>query len=241
MKRFSAAAVVAVVTCLVGVGFASAASITIKSGNAPIGQQDPNVRITALNNFGLLVPNSTAVPYPAWVVSHPLYTVIPGTNYVGFNNWSLGPTTGGAGPTVFETSFRLPDNVTDVSLQLTTRADNGITISLNGAAPFTGTAYAWPNVCGESLYGSVPALSFTVGSGFEEGDENTLAFTVDNCGGPGSTGLDFLGTVSYSLYPTDENECKNGNWRNLVEKDGKQFTNQGDCVSSVDNDNENDG
>jgi hypothetical protein len=234
MKRFAAAAVVVVATCLVGVGFASAASITIKSGNAPIGQLDPNVQITAVNNFGLLVPNSTAVPYPAWVVTHGLYTVIPGTNYVGFNNWTLGPTTGGAGTTVFETSFTLPDNATNVSLQLTTRSDNGITISLNDAPPFTGTAYAWPNVCGGSFYATFPALSFSVSSGFEGGD-NTLAFTVDNCNTPGPTALDFLGTVTYSLYPTDDNECGNGGWHNLVERDGKAFKNQGDCVSSVNN------
>ena len=214
---------------------ALADSITIKSGNAPIWQIDPNIQIVSVDNTGLnpwCDTNNT--PGPAWVVYHPAYTVIPGTNYVGFNNfncygWS---SMAGAGSTVFETSFTLPAGATGVSLQLAVRADNGFMVALNGGTPF-GTQWAYPNdPCGASFYG--PAYptppSFTVTSGFVPG-ANTLSFTVDNCNTPSSVGLDFIGTVSYTpapVLPTSTAQCKNGGWIAYG-----IFKNQGDCVSYV--------
>lgn len=211
---------------------ALADTITIQSGNAPVGQPDPLVQIISVDNTGLAgicaADNSTG---PAWVVAHPAYTVIPGTNYVGFDNTNcLGwGSVGGAGATTFRTQFTVPAGATNVSLQLSVRADNGFTVSLNGGSPFaTDAPYPFPP-CGATFYGPAypTAPTFTVGSGFATG-VNTLDFVVDNCGTPGSTGLDFLGTVTYTLLPTSKDQCKRGNWTTFG-----VFKNQGDCVSYV--------
>ncbi len=215
---------------------ALADTITIQSGNAPLWQPDPNVQIVSVDNTGMAgICAADNSPGQAWVVAHPAYTVIPGTNYVGFNNTNcLGwPTVGGSGSTVYQTQFTLPAGATNASLQLSVRADNGFMISLNGGAPF-GASYAYPNdLCGGTFYG--PAYptppSFTVTTGFVAG-VNTLAFTVDNCVTAGSTALDFLGTVSYSppapVLPTSASQRKNGGWVAFG-----VFKNQGDCVSYV--------
>lgn len=206
MNRIAARLAIAacvLVTALIGAGIASANTITIQSGNGPMWGPDANVQITSVDNTGMAgicaAPNGTG---PASVVAHPAYTVIPGTNYVGFNNTNcLGwLTVGGSGSTVYETTFTLPPGAGDVSLQLYTRSDNGIEISLNGSS-ISGNAHAYPNdPCGSSFYGPAypDPLSFTATSGFAAGT-NTLAFTVDNCNSAGSTALDFLGTITYTV------------------------------------------
>lgn len=214
---------------------ALADSFTIQSGNAPLWQPDPNIQIVSVDNTGLAAicaaGNSTG---PAWVVAHPAYTVIPGTNYVGFNNtncWGW-PTLGGTGSTVFRTTFTLPAGATGVSLQLSVRADNGFMVDLNGGTLF-GTSYAYPNdPCGATFSGGAypTAPSFTLTTGFVPG-VNTLDFTVDNCVTASSTALDFLGMVSYTpapVLPTAAGQCKKGGWLSFG-----VFKNQGDCVSYV--------
>ena len=214
---------------------ALADSITIQSGNAPVWQIDPIIQIVSVDNTGMAgVCAANNAPGPAWVIAHPAYTVIPGTNYVGFNNVNcLGsPSMAGAGSTVFETSFTLPAGATGVSLQLAVRADNGFMVALNGGTPF-GTQWAYPNdPCGATFSGSAYPTppSFTVTSGFVTG-VNTVSFTVDNCNTPSSTGVDFIGTVSYnraSVLPASTAQCKNGGWTSYG-----IFKNQGDCVSYV--------
>jgi hypothetical protein len=63
---------------------------------------------------------------------------------------------------------------------------------------------------------------------------NTLEFDVNNCGGgPNPTGVDYTATASYTLAPIATDDCKNGGWQNLTDRNGRSFKNQGDCVSYV--------
>lgn len=235
LRRVLSAVLASAALAVVLAPSALADSFTIQSGNAALGQPDPNVQIVSVDNTGLAaICAANNVPGPAWVVSHPAYTVIPGTNYVGFNNTNcLGwPTVGGTGSTVYRTTFTLPAGATGVSLQLSVRADNGFMVDLNGGS-LSGTGYvSSSSFCGETFsgYWYPTAPSFTVTSGFVPG-VNTLDFTVDNCLSAGSTALDFLGTVSYTpapVLPTEAGQCKKGGWLSFG-----VFKNQGDCVSYV--------
>jgi hypothetical protein len=214
------------------VASAATTSITFGSGvGLTVGQQDPSVQIVSANTTGIEPGCTTPTTGPAVVlVKHNAYAApFSGTSYVGYPAScpdAASPSYGGTGATVFRTTFEVPAGVR-ASLQLSVQADNGIDIALNGTS-FTGTAYAYPTVCGGS-FGGTP-LSFTVGSGFVTG-LNTLDFTVDNCGIAGPNALDFQATVTFSTAPpapTNKDQCKNGGWQSFG-----GFKNQGDCVSFV--------
>jgi len=56
----------------------------------------------------------------------------------------------------------------------------------------------------------------------------------------GATGIDFLGTLTYTRLPVTKDDCKNGGWMNLRTANGEPFRNQGQCVSYVNHVNHDD-
>lgn len=172
------------------VSAASAATITLQSGNGVIGGADAAVQVVADTNAG------TAEPRPANIVAkHPNWApAIDASTPSTESQWvSYAPGGASGSPstlaTTYETSFTLPAGATNVALSVSVLADNRAEVSLNGIALGAQSG----------CYGfSEPASTFTTTSGFVPG-VNTLSFDVANpanCGA-GPSGLDFVATVTF--------------------------------------------
>lgn len=253
----SAIAFMAVVVLAAAVSPASAASITIQSGNGAIGSPDPAVQVVADSFSG------NGEPRPATIVStHPAWALpLSPSKWVSHSSSAAGGES-----STYQTTFTLPAGATSRTLSVTLHADNRAIVSLNG------TVFgSQPTGCPfENFQGSPD--TFSTSTGFVEG-LNTLTIVVENpsaCGS-GPTGLNFVATVTYEEIldsdldgipdpddncPNDANtdqldanndgvgaacdtqelplakeDCKGEGWKGF---DGTAtFKNQGDCVSYV--------
>ena len=243
------------VALAVGVAPASADTITIVSGNGPVGGPDPAVQVIADSAA------STIEPRPAHIIGVCCDWAPP----VAGSQWV---TPGGEGrgfsSSTYQTTFTLPVGAVNPSISVTVLADNAATVRLNG------TVFAAQGCEASNYFG--PAQTYSTSSGFVAGS-NTLTFAVSNSGacGTGPTGLDFVATVTYDIdldsdddgvaneadncpavanadqldadgdgigaacdapeLPLTKEACMNGGWRAF---DGTMtFANQGDCVSFV--------
>lgn len=172
------------------VSAASAATITLQSGNGAIGGTDAAVRVVADTNTG------TTEPRPANIVTrHSNWApAIDASTPTAESQWiSYSPSGASGSPatlqTTYETTFTLPAGATNAALTVKVLADNRAELSLNG------TVFGAQTGC----FGfSGPPSTFTTTIGFVPG-VNTLSFNVANpssCGA-GPSGLDFVATVTY--------------------------------------------
>ena len=179
-----------VVVCTIGLMWtpnASAATISVVSGNGPIGAPDPNVTVTdscagTTTQATIVPPYSDSGGY--WI------DPISGSQWDSVNAGSHGCNG------TYQMTFTLPADAVSPSLTVTELADNSTNVSVNGNQPFiTGNV---PGQCVHA-YDGPPAMG-TTASGLVPGI-NTLTFNVDNCypaAGVNPTGLDFVATVTYS-------------------------------------------
>jgi hypothetical protein len=198
---------------------ASAQSITVQSGPGAPGSPDPNVQASSdgvtFNNAFTVAPNAR-------------YSVIPGTSWDSITaNGTAAP-----GDYVYQTSIDVPANAVNPTISGSFYSDNQGSVSVNG-----GSSLATNNPCGGA--GEAADYGFNGGApttftGSLNPGSNTLTFNVNNCSSTANpTGVDFTATVTYTLYPTSSDQCKNGGWQNLTDRNGTSFKNQGDCVSYV--------
>jgi len=176
-------------------GTANANSITLISGNAAIGQSDPDITVSGVAFICLV----NGVPYPAAPVAlqqaivinpaHPLWvSPIAGTNWVSLETDGIGPTNGYD----YETTFTLPGGYVNPSITVSYYCDDaGQWLMLNGNV--WGTNYNPSNQTGQMGTFATNDPSF-----FKPG-VNTLDFVVYNQ--MAWTGLDYYATVSYTPVP----------------------------------------
>ncbi len=179
------------IAMVASVSAASAATITLQSGNGSIGGTDAAVRVVADTN------NTTVEPRPADIVArHSNWApAIDASTPAVESQWvSYSPAGASGSPltleTTYETTFTLPAGATDAAVSVRVLADNRAEVSLNG------TAFGAQEGC-LGFQGSPSTFSTT--TGFVPG-VNTLSFKVANpaegCGA-GPSGLDFVATVTY--------------------------------------------
>lgn len=174
---------------------ASANTITLISGNAPIGQLDTNIRVrgAAVIVEGVARAAAAGVSLQQACVVAPCYAwyaAPDGSNWVSCssNGAAVGPT----GGYIYTISFELPQAYTLPVLSMQASSDNGGNVILNGSLiPSNG-----PNGCTGHNWREV--YSYSDPTGFHSG-ENTLEFWVYNSEGP--TGLAFSATVDFSPVP----------------------------------------
>jgi len=157
---------------------ANANTITFFSGNAPIGQPDPQVI-----GYGAMPLQQAVVidrAHPLWV------SPIPGTNWVSLRSDGYGP----VGDYYWETTFVLPSHYANPSITVSYYCDDfGYNWLLNG------------NACGghSSFQTGQMDTSTASETAFFRPGENTLAFVVYNQ--QAWTGVDYYATVSYDSVP----------------------------------------
>jgi hypothetical protein len=137
----------------------------------------------------------------------------------------------------------------DVKLKADWKEDNGVRSASGclGCADFVATAFAGSPVAGciENDGGfEVPGLPSS-GSGEVDlgrasktgGTYNVVAGfeRVQFCGqlwkASASTGYQVIARVTVANQPTSKKQCKKGGWRELTDRNGTPFKNQGQCVS----------
>lgn len=176
------AGLVALVVSGICAASASAASITLVSGDGTAGSPDPNVTVT--DSCVGTPSQATIVPaYGAWT------SPISGTQWDSPNAGYYGCNGN------YQTSFTLPAGAVGSSVTVSDLADNSANVSLNAGSSFiTGNV---PVQCEAAFDG--PPLSGSTTTGFATG-ANTLTFDVDNCypaEGESPTGVDFVANATY--------------------------------------------
>ena len=201
---------------------ATVQTVTVQSGPGVPGTPDLKVQASS---------DGTTWNQAYNVAPNPRYSTIPGTGWD-----SITPTGADAAGNFYYRAFiDVPSNAVNPSLSGQYYSDNQGTVFVNGSQ------VAQNNPCGgvgegaDYGYQGAPATSFS--SPLTPGS-NTLSFTVNNCA-TGPTGIDFTATVTYTLYPTAKEQCKDGGWQNYTDRNGTPFKNQGDCVSYVATDGRN--
>jgi hypothetical protein len=136
----------------------------------------------------------------------------------------------------------------DVKLKADWKEDTGVRPASGcpGCADFVATAFAGNPVAGcienEGGFG-VPGLPSS-GSGQVDlgpasktgGTYNVVAGfeLVESCGqlwkAAASTGYQVIARITVANPPTNKKQCKKGGWRELTDRNGTQFKNQGQCV-----------
>ena len=228
-SRFTAAALTATATCLAAASVASAApvvhTVTVQSGPGAPGTPDPSVQASS---------NGTTWSQAYNVAPNPRYGTIPGTGWD-----SLYPTGGTtnepSGNYYYQAFINLPSNAVNPTVSGQFYSDNQGSVSVNG------TQVAQNNPCGgagESADYGFAGASPTSFSGSLQPGSNTLQFVVNNCA-VSATAVDFTATATYTLFPTDKDQCKDGGWQDYTDTNGTPFKNQGDCVSFVATDGRN--
>jgi hypothetical protein len=173
--------------CLGGNAFAD--TITLISGNGPIGSADP------ANVFSL---NGGASFQPAIVMQpNGNYSILPGSQWISVSQFGFGaPNT----TTLYRTSFTLPAGFSSPSLQINVFADNAATVLLNGfqfgQQPQIESFVNFQN----------PASTFTISdaSHFQVG-VNLLDIQVRNFNEP--SGLDYSATLTFVPEPSTAIQC----------------------------------
>ena len=161
-------------------------TITLITGNNPVGSLDPLITFSLVDEFGGATFPSTdqariISPNGAW--SGP----ISGTKYVNCA-FSDSDDCGENKTLRYRQSFTLPLGFTAPSLRIDVHADNDATVYLNGTQIGTGTDFTGP-----------PATFYTTnGSLFQAGSNN---LDVDLIDFGGAQGLDYNATVSYIPLP----------------------------------------
>lgn len=193
MRKGNKIAVFAAAICIVLAASANADSIVLKSGNAPIGQLDPQITVRGADVVVNGVGRSSApgIPMQQALVISPCYAWYPapdGSNWIGCNWDTFGP----AGGYIYQTSFVLPQGLSGPHMNILASSDNGGNIYLNGSllssiGPNGCTGHNWR----ETYIIDDPSL-------FHSGT-NTLEFWVYNSEGP--TGLAFSAVVDYTPVP----------------------------------------
>jgi hypothetical protein len=160
----------------------NAQTITLVSGNDPIGTRDPNT-VFSIDN-GVTFTNAFIV------TPNPLYSSIPGANWISVQANGNGPdnTTN-----IYSTSFTLPVGFTGPSLSISILADDQATVFLNGhfvgGQPFPNTN---PN------YTNPPSVFSTSNAAFFLTGQNVLeitSFNQNDVPPTNPTGIDFIATV----------------------------------------------
>jgi hypothetical protein len=209
------------VALLAALALAAAASadptrtVTVQTGPGTSGT-DPNVQAST----------DGTTWYQAYEITpNARYSTLPGTG------WDSAAPNGntGLGTFYYQTTISIPSNAVNPTLSGAFYSDN------QGTAYVNGTQVAQNNPCGGGTpeyadYGFQGAAPTSFSAALSPG-ENTLSFSVNNCGAV--SGLDFTATATYTLYPTDKDQCKDGGWQNFTDASGTAFKNQGDCVSYV--------
>lgn len=138
----------------------------------------------------------------AWIVAkHPVYAIIPGTEYV-----FCGPTVfdscgvSAAGiSTLYRTTFTLPAGFSNPSLSVDVHADNAAIVYLNGVEigrhPCHGTF-----TCEGGEFSGPPETFYTTNPAPFQVGANTLQFDLWDFGV--AAGLDYLATVTYTSDTT---------------------------------------
>jgi hypothetical protein len=178
----------AVLTLLLA-GNTQANTITIMSGNAPIGSQDPDVSVSGMVS-----------PEQAWVVA-PFDPGIAWFNPISASQW-VAPVQNYQGlvgqyyyyfdftlPAVSTIQFSLSYGVDDTGDQ----SNDAYGFLLNGVQQGTVATFYYPNT-----FNTTDVNLFSAGT-------NTLVFPVFNLESiPNPTGLDFYGTITYTPAPVPE-------------------------------------
>ena len=189
LRRMLRAAVATAAVLTAGVAPASADTITIVSGNGPVGDPDPAVQVVD-DSFDVTIeprPATTIGVCCDWAAP------VPGSQWIVPFRYGNGT---GFWFTTYRATFTLPAGALNPSISLALLADNGAAVRLNDSE-FVAQG------CDASNYFG-PAQTYSTSSGFVTGS-NTLTFDVSNsldCGG-GPTGLDFVATVAYDLPDVD--------------------------------------
>lgn len=160
-------------------------TLTLISGDGPIGTQDPNNKFT-LDGGGTFQNSFIITP-------RPFYAVIPGTQYINRNPDFSGPE---FTATLYKTVFVLPIDFSDPSLTIELHSDNVATLFLNGVQ-----IGQQPNAEIFSNFQDPPE-SFMVNdpSLFRDG-VNTLEFDIFNF--TGTTAFNYKAQVSFAAPPAN--------------------------------------
>ncbi len=163
--------------------------LTLISGNGAIGTLDPNNQFTTdggetFQQAFIITPNL-------------LYSIIPGTNYIGRAADGSGPeiVEGGTPPsTRYRTSFTLPEGFSEAALTIDIHADNVAQIFLNGTQIGEQTPF-------EEIFPHFqdPAETFsTANPALFQAGSNVLEFVIYNFFGP--TGFDYKAMVTFRSH-----------------------------------------
>lgn len=173
--------ILVVTALLVSTTGAIAQTITLVSGNGPIGTRDPNT-IFSIDN-GVTFTNAF-IPTP-----NGLYSSIPGANWIGVQADGNGPSNT---TNIYRTSFTLPVGFTGPSISISILADDQAVVFLNGhfvgAQSFPASPPNYNNP--PSVFSTANAAQFLTGA-------NILEIRCFNQPGvqPNPTGIDFSAVV----------------------------------------------
>ena len=172
--------ILAITALLVSTAAANAQTITLVSGNGPIGTRDPNT--TFSTNNGATFANA--------YINSPIgiYSSMPGANWIGVQANGYGPdlTTN-----IYRTTFTLPAGFTAPSLSISILADDQAVVFLNGsfigAQPFGHVNYTNP----PSVFTTVNPALFLTGQNIID----IRCFNQNDVPPTNPTGVDFVATV----------------------------------------------
>ncbi len=169
-----------VTALLVSTAAVNAQTITLVSGNGAIGTRDPNTIFSTDN--GITFTNAF-IPTP-----NPLYSSIPGANWIGVQADGNGPSNT---TNIFRTSFTLSAGFTGPSLSISILADDQATVFLNGH--FVGAQQFLPTI----NYTNPPSVFTTTNPSFFLAGQNILEIRCFNQPGaqPNPTGIDYSAVV----------------------------------------------
>jgi hypothetical protein len=170
-----------VTALLVSTAGVNAQTITLVSGNGPIGTRDPNT-VFSIDN-GVTFTNAY-IDTP-----NPLYSSMPGANWISVQADGNGPdnTTN-----IYRASFTLSAGFTAPSLSISILADDQATIFLNGH--FVGAQQFLPTV----NYTNPPSVFSTINPALFLTGQNVLeirCFNQSDVPPTNPTGIDFVATV----------------------------------------------
>jgi len=171
-----------VTALLVSTTGVNAQTITLVSGNGAIGTRDPN---TVFSIDGGLTFTNAFIPTP-----NPLYSSIPGANWIGVQADGYGPdnTTN-----LYRTFFTLPVGFTGPSLSITILADDQASVFLNGTLI---GAQTFPNAIPN--YTNPPSVFSTSNAALFLAGQNVLKISCYNQNDvppTNPTGIDFVAVV----------------------------------------------
>jgi hypothetical protein len=179
----------------------SVQTITLVSGNGPIGSLDP---VTEFSINGTTWAPATIVPACCQLGQSLVnYDVIPGTQLIARDSTGQTPVTP---TTLYRVFFTLPQIFSFSILKVTMHADNVGSVSLNGNA--VGSQPGNP-VPVSSNFRDPPSFFFDANPAHFVPGQNEIRFSVLNFGGPST--LDYKADISFlpGIVPAGINPCSN--------------------------------